>query len=145
MGAGIAKQIANTYPEVEKTNRQLFRTVGADDLFGTIKVIRCHDGRQCVNMYSQYGFGRDVNTAYTDYDKMRDCLSLLADYLRENVSEDTPVGIPYGIGCGLGGGDWRRVRKMIEEFDSRISQDVYIISLPRYAGYKERRGVYACR
>ena len=119
MGAGIAKQIRNKYPEVYKAyEERKYPYLGAVDWVIT------HDGRVCVNMYAQSDYGR--NARYTNYIAFAQCLTELAEYLIP-VSKDTIVAFPYGIGCGLGGGDWRVISALIEDFEKTINQDVYIV------------------
>ena len=146
MGAGIAKQIARKYPEVKDMDRRLFRLLGADELFGTIRIVKCNDGRCCVNMYAQYGYGRGVNTAYTDYAKLQACLNSLEEFL-SNLPDETPVAFPYKIGCGLAGGDWTIVSEMLEKFAERVHQPVYVVKLPERVGaaayVKRKGGAYA--
>lgn len=60
-----------------------------------------------LNCYTQYGAGTDK--MYLDYDALRMCLQ---EINRNYAGKD--VGLPK-IGCGLGGGDWNVVKKMIEE------------------------------
>jgi hypothetical protein len=60
-----------------------------------------------------------ANGRYTNYDALRECLYKLrkvgenlhwSDYLPQDL-----IYLPYGIGCGLAGGDWNIVSKIIEE------------------------------
>jgi tRNA G10 N-methylase Trm11 len=37
------------------------------------------------------------------------------------------VGVPYGIGCGLGGGDWSVYSKLLKEFETRLPFSVKMI------------------
>lgn len=123
MGAGIAAQISREYPEVAAADKMNFITRGAAGLFGTILPVKCHDGRICVNMYSQFTYGRGKRQ--TDYDMFKNCLDLLEGFLKDYP--DAKVGFPYMIGCGLAGGDWKVVEGMIREFSERVSNDVFIV------------------
>lgn len=133
MGSGIAKQIAETYPTVEARNRFYYEHCMATrtKMLGTILFTRTHDGRICVNMYAQDAYG--TYKRQTDYDAFAKCLSRLAEELiefPETFPPDTRIAFPDHIGCGLAGGDWKIVRKMIEDFGQKIPQDVYIVQLP---------------
>lgn len=127
MGAGIAAQIAKTYPNVAETDRKYCRKKKA---YGTILCIPTEDGRICVNMYSQYAYGRGKQT---NNDKFQLCLYQLMGYLKTQNS-DVIVGFPDHIGCGLAGGDWNEILPMLEDFAARVSQPVVIV---RYAPEKE--------
>lgn len=122
MGAGIAKQIAKTYPAVEQADKDNLRRKGAYGQFGTILPVDCGDGRICVNMYSQFGFGKGLQT---DYEKFDSCLQKLVRYLKD-YPEKT-VGFPYMIGCGLAGGDWNVIGEKLRAFAEKIPNDVYIV------------------
>lgn len=119
MGAGIAKQIKEKYPEVYQAyeDREY-------PYLGAIDWVLTHDGRACVNMYAQDDYGRSGK--HTNYIAFAQCLVELAEYLTP-VSKDTIVAFPYGIGCGLGGGDWKVISALIEDFEKMIEQDVYIV------------------
>jgi hypothetical protein len=52
----------------------------------------------------------------------------MKNYLVEN-DEDLPVpniGFPYLMGCGLGGGDWRIVERLIEVAFHNYEGDIII-------------------
>ena len=57
-----------------------------------------------VNLYGQYEPG-----ANTDYTALRFCLKKL-----NHMFKGMRIGLPQ-IGCGIGGGDWEEVRKIIKE------------------------------
>jgi O-acetyl-ADP-ribose deacetylase (regulator of RNase III) len=60
-----------------------------------------------VNCYTQYDYGRDK--VHLDYDALALCLKKL-----NHVFKGKRLGLPQ-IGCGLAGGDWLVVKRMIEE------------------------------
>jgi O-acetyl-ADP-ribose deacetylase (regulator of RNase III) len=124
MGSGIAKQIKGMYPEVfERYHRH---SCTANYLLGTILPVTTHDGRLCVNMYAQDGYGRDQR--YTDYEAFKSCLNYLQEFIEdEKLTELSTIAFPYRIGCGLAGGDWDIVLKMIENFADNIKPKVVIV------------------
>ena len=119
MGAGLAKQIKEKYPEVyqEYEDREYA-------FLGAIDWVHTHDDRICVNMYAQEDYGRYER--HTDYIGFAQCLVELSDYLH-SVNKDAKVAFPDHIGCGLGGGDWRVISALIEDFEKTINQDIYIV------------------
>lgn len=125
MGAGIAKQIAIIYPEVAEADRHNFAALGAYGQFGKILPVECHDGRICVNMYSQFTYGKEKRQ--TNYEKFEECLRRLRFYLKD--CPDKKVGFPYGIGCGLAGGDWNVIEGLLKKFSETVNNDVYIVRL----------------
>jgi hypothetical protein len=40
--------------------------------------------------------------------------------------EDVQIGFPYGIGCGLAGGDWTVYSKMISDWEKEIKCQVVV-------------------
>lgn len=52
------------------------------------------------------------NQRQTDYEALLSSLEKLKDYAQGN---NKSVALPFGIGCGLAGGDWETVYKMIDE------------------------------
>jgi len=124
MGAGIAKQIRDKYPEVYHAYIANHR-LGADRL-GTNLYVKTKDDRVCVNMFAQDCYGRDKR--HTDYGAFRSCLVDLKDFLAHE-SENVIVAFPYGIGCGLAGGDWVLIQGMLKEFSEQVQQKVLIVSL----------------
>ena len=127
MGAGIAGQIAKEYPEVKLADRRNLAVLGAYGQFGKILPVECSDGRTCVNMYSQFMYGRGKRQ--TDYVKFEECLDRLAVYLRKHPGKK--VGFPYGIGCGLAGGDWTTIEGLLKAFAKKVENEIYIVRLAR--------------
>lgn len=137
MGSGIAKQIREKWPTVydyyramydEAYNEALFSADGwgavrqkaASMIIGNIQIVAVDESRSVVNMFAQSNYGYD-GKRYTSYDAFWECLELI----KQSVPKGSSIGFPYGIGCGLGGGDWRVIHAMIEaaldeDYDVRI-------------------------
>lgn len=131
MASGIAKQIAEEYPIVARRNQHYYRLYNEGyikEMLGTILYSDTPDFRTCVNMYAQDRYGRIGR--FTDYDAFRKCLNRLAEGM-EDMPEDIKIGFPDHIGCGLGGGDWSVIRKMISDFAQNVRQDVYIVQFQK--------------
>ena len=123
MGAGLARQIRDKYPEVYETYRMYCRDgIG---ILGSCNYIPTVDRRICINMFSQDGYGTDKR--YTDYDAFQTCLNHIAFFMNFHPKNKPSIAFPYGIGCGLAGGDWDIILGMLKEFAEKIPQDVYIV------------------
>ncbi|KRE20122.1 macro domain-containing protein [Bacillus safensis] len=124
MGAGLAKQIKSKYPNVFKDYKQLCTEQG-DDLLSSVQLITTKDGKTIANLFAQAGYGR--TRKQTDYDALRSCFQHLKDTVTQSPEEkkQTSIAIPYGIGCGLAGGDWTIVEEMIEEVLGDCEVTVY--------------------
>jgi O-acetyl-ADP-ribose deacetylase (regulator of RNase III) len=125
---GIAKAI---YTQYEWSDVYKIRKVPSEP--GTISV--CGDPscgqRFVVNMFAQYFPGRakgpehkqDGTIARLKY--FQQCLDALSQ-----ISDLESVAFPWGIGCGLGGGDWAKYKQLIENFAQKVEADVVIYRLP---------------
>lgn len=103
MGAGIAKTIKQHFPNAARVDKDT--QYGLKKKLGSCSIAR-HKKLWIVNAYTQYRYGRGVNV---DYDAIRKCMK----YIKENFS-GMRIGLPL-IGCGLAGGDWSIVKKIIGE------------------------------
>lgn len=104
MGAGLAKKIREAYPQ---HYTDYMHTAPA---LGKIVCTKVNNSMYVVGVYGQDGYGRIG--CYTDYHALRVALKsvhTLSRQLKLNVY------LPYGIGCGLAGGDWSVVSSVIEE------------------------------
>lgn len=119
MGAGIALQIKKELPDAYKADCATIKGLRAKLGKYSYAVI----GRGMVfNLYGQYRFGRDVQQ--TDYNAQRSALRAIATKL-ETKKAVCRIGLSK-LGCGLAGGDWEVVSKIIAEelagFDVTIYQ-----------------------
>ena len=124
MGAGIAKQIKDKYPEVYADYREFCLANNAMlrrmPLLGTVQEVKCYDGVTILNLFAQYGYV--YGSCQTNYDALQKCLTKVND-----ICYGKTVAIPYKMSCGLAGGDWGIVRKIIE--DTLIDCEVHIYKL----------------
>jgi O-acetyl-ADP-ribose deacetylase (regulator of RNase III) len=104
MGAGIADTIGDVFPQALLADQ--FTMLGDPDKMGTYSSAK-EKGVIIVNAYTQYKYGRDK--MHTDYDAIRSVFRLI----KKDFS-GMRIGYPR-IGCGLGGGDWDIVSKIIDE------------------------------
>lgn len=106
MGAGLAYQIRQQYPELYNTYKALCNTHAPDDLLGNV-YIHGH----ILNIFGQRTYGRDKTVVYTDYTALRNAFSLINRKLPPHAT----IAFPYGFGCGLANGDWNTVLKLITD------------------------------
>ena len=128
MGSGVAKAILTKYPEVKEGYHALHRsglalcTNGSDDFLGTAQPIDVHDGKVVFNLFTQLDYGYD-GKQYVSYKAIEECfksLTLNCDYINA-------IAIPR-IGCGLAGGDWDKVKEIINSA-TKNKLDVYVYYL----------------
>lgn len=114
MGSGLARQIRNKYPDIingyiSMCNSYTFRSIMERGLVYWHSVF-LEDGsiRQIACVFGQEDYGTDKK--YTNYLSLANGINSvfsMAEY------HGYSVAIPYGIGCGLGGGSWEIVLDMI--------------------------------
>ena len=125
MGAGLARQIKQKYPIVFRQYKKLCDKYQAEDLLGNCQPVLVDDYKVVVNLFGQLHYGRDKR--YTDYKalaKSLEQLKYLLKFVDPYIHHDT-IALPYGIGCGLAGGSWDIVLKIItkafEDWDGYIN------------------------
>ena len=65
-----------------------------------------------------------INGTLTDYEAVRKCFEFVKPY-----AQFQPIHIPYQYGCGIAGGDWNIVVKIITD----VLPDATIYILPSLA------------
>ena len=119
MGAGIASQIKNKYPEVYISYQTMCKDFDErEELMGQIQMVKIDNGKKVCNFFSQYGYGRD-GKRYTSYDAFWNCLHLL----KQEIPVGSSIGLPLYMGCGYGGADWTVIEAMIRAV---LDKDYYI-------------------
>lgn len=101
MGAGLALQIKNHFPEAEKADKNYDRLLDAK--LGNMSYAGYENLIVC-NLYTQYEPGPNL-----DYEALTLCLRKL-NYRFKGFH----IGLPQ-IGCGIAGGDWERVKAIIQK------------------------------
>lgn len=118
MGAGLAKQIKDKYPIVYNGYLNYCKNRNPHELLGEVQLIQVTNEKYISNMFAQLNYGRK-NINYTDYESLIKCLKYLKQLARKY---DKSIALPYGIGCGLAGGDWDIVYEIIEKvFDDNVT------------------------
>ena len=131
MGAGIAKQIRNNYPEVYREYKFLCSNGVAS--LGMIQPVLTSDGRICINMFSQFSYGRDGQ--HTNYDAFKKCLDEIRNWAKtaavsfKTQGKDFVIALPKFIGCGLAGGNWNVILSIIEDFAVGFPYDIVLVRL----------------
>ena len=103
MGAGLAKQIRDTYPEVFAEYMKFCTGREPCDLLGKAQIVQASKYKVC-NIFGQAGVRKQPGQQCTVYAALNRAFASLKDYCLENGISS--IAVPYGMGCGLGGGDW---------------------------------------
>ncbi len=118
MGSGIARVIAEKYPEVDQADKNT--PLGDINKLGTYIAVETRHGI-IVNAYSQYSYGSSYGTP-TSYLAQRQILKDLA-----KVYKGKRIGT-YQLGCNRGGADWDVVRPILSQTISH-QNDVTVVNL----------------
>ncbi len=119
MGAGLAKAIRNKFPN---TYHDYMKAFQADRLkLGNI-IISFPDQNLFPNLLVAHLCGQENywprDKVHTDYNALRTAISNVRIAREEYIgitNHYLDVYFPFKIGCGLAGGDWDIVSKIIEE------------------------------
>lgn len=107
-GSGVAGQIARLFPFAKTC--YLAKHHGEKWHLGDIQFVECSKENKIIaNCATQFYYGK--NGVYVDYPAVGKCFSKLLDYAEEN---NLGVAMPK-IGCGLAGGEWSEVCKIIQQ------------------------------
>lgn len=131
MEAGLAKQLKDKYPEVFSEYKEFIYArkvhhIGGNQLLGAVNPVFINKDLIVINIFGQDTFG--LGMLHTDYTAIEKAFN----YIEQTVAPiyDLPVYIPYGFGCGLGGGNWDIVKGILEQIFKDSNITCTIIKLP---------------
>ena len=130
--AGIAKQLRDRYPAWYPAYRKLCgQTDPKENLLGTVHAAAVAPNVIVCSAFAQLGISK--REPVTDYDAWELICQKIEAEIRARNSEKNmnwTLHIPYGIGCGLAGGDWEKMRGIFEYYFGRSPVDLYVHRLP---------------
>lgn len=118
---GLARQIKRLYPEVK--DRYLKKYHGPGWHLGDIQLVPCQEDKRVIaNIGIQGGYSKVGN--FVDYCAVQKGL----DSLFRICKDYNQIPALSKIGCGIGGGDWAIVSRIIKETSDRynLDADLYI-------------------
>ena len=119
-GAGFVLAISDMWEEPEEEYRFLIKSKNFK--LGDTQLVNVDEEIIVANMIAQDGFKSPTNPTPLDYEALKSCLLFVGDMAKMNYAT---VHMPK-IGCGLAGGKWETVEKIIEEC---ISVDVFVYEI----------------
>ena len=127
MGSGVARALFLKWPQVRNEYLNLHEECNKKDpeeFLGWTQPVFVGEGKIIVNCWTQQNYGASSNQVYLSYNALRQCLHDLRD-LAINYGIKN-IAIPR-IGCGLAGGDWGKVKPMVEEILFDLNVKVYYL------------------
>jgi hypothetical protein len=126
MGSGIAKQIREWCPSHYMDYKaRCDNATSPRELLGK-SVMTLYDRTRRLyicGIYGQLNYGRE-KTCYTDYGAVHHALITIRDAaIRCELKESFRFAVPYGMCCGLAGGDWYIIEEILSEV---FSESPYI-------------------
>lgn len=133
MGAGLARQIREKYPDVyerykDLCNRPEYRGGNSELLLGRCQIIEVNQASKpkfVLNLFAQNDYGRQG--VYTNYIAFASCMVQINDFCN-SFNHRLTVGMPYGIGCGLAGGDLLKTLFIINQTITDADVELYKLS-----------------
>ena len=123
VAGGLAAKIFEKWPDAGSDYRQITifraqRVGGRGNLIGMAHMTgQQPDGKIIANLFGQFFPGADYRP-----DALRSALENLAAAAK---GLHASVAMPYGISCGICGGDWGEVRQIIEETMQGVDVTLY--------------------
>lgn len=125
MGKGLAKALYNKYPKVKKDYHKFCNNYNSpEELLGKVLFVNIDNDTTICNMFSQLKYGNtkgNTKNRYTDYKVFYNCL----EYICKNSPDK--IYVPYMIGCGLGGGDWNVIQKILLYLENKYNKEIIIV------------------
>lgn len=124
MGAGIAKQFRDKYPEMYQLYRNYCMSYGnGPSLLGSI--FWYQDSKLWIaNAITQLYYGRDKTRAYVSYHDIERCFNHVNQVA---LTHNLPVYFPK-IGAGLGNGNWDIIAEIIDRtLDDSLEKTLCVI------------------
>lgn len=120
MGSGVAKALRDKWPQIYDSYKEVCKYgsgFSLRSLLGQIDVCKIKENLYVVNLFGQYEYRQNhqLSKRFTSYSAWEKALPKLRNYIDDNGLPGS-VYFPYLAGCDRGGGDWRIISAMIEEY-----------------------------
>jgi hypothetical protein len=126
MGAGLAKQFRAKHPRIFTEYKAVMGRAPIQNRLGKCQIVELIPKRLFgANLFAQYNF-RPRGVKHTDYTALAMALRQLNKWHQSFAPKDFPIYLPYGLGCGLAGGDWPVVYGIIEG----VVPEAIVVQLP---------------
>lgn len=117
MGGGLAKQIATTYPNVERLYQEYCKNYDYEILKGDYLIVQVKPNQYIANCFTQ------KPNFDTDYEALKICFSTLLNRYRK------PIAVPYGYGSGIANGDWAKIENIFKELSEKYKVNMVMYKL----------------
>lgn len=123
-GGGLALQIAELYPNVEKIYHDYCNWLSYDyellkDDYCIVKVKSTQYIANCFTQKPNFD---------TDYESLKICFSALLKVCKRGGKT---IAIPYGYGCGIANGNWGIVEQIFNDLSNEYDVDIAVYELEK--------------
>lgn len=121
--AGLAAAIFSKWPEANTYRNKISRVFGSYSYHSTV------GGKVIINLYSQHNPGRADDHGVDSYpNRLNAFRRSLTSFLESNYNFGMKkIGLPYMIGCGLGGGNWADYEAIIHQIAEKFPDKVFVV------------------
>lgn len=109
-GAGFTGQLSKRWTSPETAYRSQVEGGAFLLRLGDVQAVQVNDLLWVANMVAQDGYRTPANPKPINYEALEDCLTHLGNLFEPKVGFHMPR-----IGCGLGGGTWPEVERIINK------------------------------
>lgn len=128
-GKGFVLSLSKSLPKSEIEYRKWANSKDLSEMrpfkLGEVQFVKCAPQIIVANMVAQSGIGYKNNIPPIRYDFLRECLHIIA-YNSPKINAS--IHMPR-IGCGLAGGKWEIIKKIIDEELIQKNIEVYVYDL----------------
>lgn len=124
MGSGVAKQVKHRYPEAYVDYLNLIGTgIGeSGEVLGKTVVTQVTSKLFIASGITQEFYGREPGVQYVSYSAL---YSVVSFCLAKAAYEEAQLHIPHMIGAGLGGGDYTKIKTLLEDLSDAYCTQIY--------------------
>lgn len=112
-GAGFVLNLSKKHREPEIQYRLNFKNK-VNCTLGDIQIVKLKENFYVINMIAQNGYKTIENPTPLDYNALESCLQKIMTWVNKNDFYFPCVYCPK-IGTGLSGGDWDRIKNILNE------------------------------
>ena len=124
MGSGLALQIKRKFPVAFTEYKRFCDTLTDKELLGAVAMVMITEKLVVANLFGQTSYGRQG--IHTNYGALQNALEQVIEAAEFNGDQ---VYVPYNLGCGLAGGNWLTVSKMIEKLEALYETEIIVCRL----------------
>lgn len=132
-GAGVALAIKKALPQAYEADLEAGRKAQNNLGWFSKAICQRESGQKILvyNLYAQSLKNDSLVGVPTSYDAIISALIKMGEDLKQYDKNKIKIGLPYMMGCALGGGNFEVYSKIVEEFlVKKIDSSVYFVRLP---------------